>query len=109
MFSLIPTLGVKAAISVTWLTRRAARSSRPTTATLSPTSRVSCTRFWAVTVTTSTSGASVEVSAARAGAADASSDTVATPPNRRARPAMEPNISPSLNLSKPVIRLFFDT
>jgi len=41
MFSLISTLGVKFARSVTWVTRPASSASPETTATLTPTSRVS--------------------------------------------------------------------
>lgn len=55
MFSLMATLGVKALRSLTWVTRRAARSAPEITATLRPTSRVSCARFWAVMVMASSS------------------------------------------------------
>ncbi len=84
MFSLMSTLGVKALRSLTWVTRRAARSAPEITATLRPTSRVSCARFWAVMVMASSS---VTGSAARASPAPAIIRAAApTPATSRARP-----------------------
>ena len=80
MFSLMSTLGVKVARSVTWVTRRACSSEPETTATFRPTSRVSWARFWAVTVIASSSV--TFDSAAWAAPAARTSTATAAPPSQ---------------------------